>query len=577
MKQMNFLNQRQRTQRIVKRRMAGLLVMLGCFSILLSTSSKAGFDSVYTGTSKSVDKPSKVEFQYRLTPSEEIVAVKAKMGGEALFPQVVKYIDQDAIKTAVLFLIDTSNPRRGKEMVEAKKLVANVLSQADVARHTFGIYPFHGELDEQFAPMGTSLPELKQKVVGIKANGINTILYGSMLKAITALEQTEASRKAIVVISDWKSEDNVMNTKDFVSTSLERMKAGKIVCHSVVLVEEDQSELDTAEKLSSETGGKFVKVTRQSMTIPATFADGLLGDLENGGTAVVDMTDSKDAKKIVFEVETADGNQYEFVHSREAQSSSKASVIPAARPVVADVEDSDSAPKKSENDSEKLDLGDEDPTSEEAKDIFSNLIDGKDIYGLPIWAILAAIALIVFILIVILLIRGGKNKEDDFDSEFVKPGEGEPPVAEGIAGLEGDEQAASAYDAPPLPEVSAYPEQFDLGNGTAHCRTLPESGESIIAELQFGENSSRGVYPISEDKKAIRIGRGSDNDLSLNNDSVSRHHAEILSKRDGSFAITDLDSGNGVFVNNQGITQSALQAGDRVEIGEVTFVFHVES
>ncbi|NWK54078.1 FHA domain-containing protein [Verrucomicrobiaceae bacterium N1E253] len=78
-------------------------------------------------------------------------------------------------------------------------------------------------------------------------------------------------------------------------------------------------------------------------------------------------------------------------------------------------------------------------------------------------------------------------------------------------------------------------------------------------------------------KTAVRIGRGQDNDLSLKNDSVSRHHAEILNKRDGSFSITDLDSGNRVYVNGEEITQASLQVGDVVEVGEVTFTFDLEA
>jgi len=74
-------------------------------------------------------------------------------------------------------------------------------------------------------------------------------------------------------------------------------------------------------------------------------------------------------------------------------------------------------------------------------------------------------------------------------------------------------------------------------------------------------------------KTASRIGRRGDNDIVFSNDSVSGHHAEIHMARDGSFAITDLGSGNGVVINGKKITQSGLREGDLIELGEVRFRF----
>lgn len=545
--------------------------------------SEAGFDTVYTGASETADKPPKVEFHCRLTPNEKIVAVKVVAGGDELFPKVAQYVNQAGVKTAVLFLIDTSDPKRAKEVALAKKLVVDTLSHADGKRHVLGIYPFHGELDQTFAPMGTPLEELKQKAAGIQANGINTILYGSVLKAIGLLENTEADRKTLVVISDWKSEDNVMGTKEFVDAAVKRMKEGKILCHSVVLVEEDRSELDTAEKLSDGTGGQFVKVTRQHMVLPASFTQGFFGNIENGGTALVDMAGRESADKVVFEVETATGKKYQYTYARKTAGGAPG---PAATPAAPDPTPAASGPADApepaagpeatgdQPDTAGADDAESTEDEEESEGFIAGLMDGKELFGVPVWIVLAAIALIVLVLIVIavMLMRGGDDDED-FDTEFSTPGGNDASPA-------GAAEPADAGAPPALDPPSAaplFPEQFDLGNGVALCRTLPGPDEKISATLQFGENAVRGVYPISENKTAVRIGRGSDNDLSFNNDSVSRHHAEILSKRDGSYSITDLDSGNGVYVNGQEITQSALQPGDRVEVGEVVFVFNIES
>ncbi|MCP5540207.1 MAG: FHA domain-containing protein [Akkermansiaceae bacterium] len=72
----------------------------------------------------------------------------------------------------------------------------------------------------------------------------------------------------------------------------------------------------------------------------------------------------------------------------------------------------------------------------------------------------------------------------------------------------------------------------------------------------------------------IRIGRGRDNDLVLNNDSVSNNHCVIRQARDGTWTITDLKSGNGVFVNDQRVEETTLKEGDLIELGEVKMRFY---
>jgi hypothetical protein len=72
---------------------------------------------------------------------------------------------------------------------------------------------------------------------------------------------------------------------------------------------------------------------------------------------------------------------------------------------------------------------------------------------------------------------------------------------------------------------------------------------------------------------ALRVGRGKDNDLALKNDSVSRHHAEIHRTREGDFTITELNAGNGVFVNGEQVSKTKLKNDDIIELGEVRIRF----
>jgi hypothetical protein len=75
-------------------------------------------------------------------------------------------------------------------------------------------------------------------------------------------------------------------------------------------------------------------------------------------------------------------------------------------------------------------------------------------------------------------------------------------------------------------------------------------------------------------KTASTIGRSSDNDIQLRNDSISAHHAEIHRRREGDFYIVDLASSNGVYVNGSRVNQIEIHDGDLIELGDVRLHFY---
>lgn len=75
------------------------------------------------------------------------------------------------------------------------------------------------------------------------------------------------------------------------------------------------------------------------------------------------------------------------------------------------------------------------------------------------------------------------------------------------------------------------------------------------------------------DEKTIRIGRAPEMDIPIDNVSVSRAHAEIF-MTDGGWAIRDLDSSNGTFVNGEELGEPRrLSKGDEVSIGKFSLFF----
>lgn len=66
------------------------------------------------------------------------------------------------------------------------------------------------------------------------------------------------------------------------------------------------------------------------------------------------------------------------------------------------------------------------------------------------------------------------------------------------------------------------------------------------------------------------IGRGRDNTVTIDHAALSRKHARIVPERDG-WVIEDLNSTNGVHVNEERIKRAALKSGDSVRIGGLEF------
>ncbi|MDQ1032276.1 ABC-type multidrug transport system ATPase subunit/ABC-type multidrug transport system permease subunit [Streptomyces umbrinus] len=71
--------------------------------------------------------------------------------------------------------------------------------------------------------------------------------------------------------------------------------------------------------------------------------------------------------------------------------------------------------------------------------------------------------------------------------------------------------------------------------------------------------------------RMVRIGRGGDNDLVVDDLIVSRRHAELRAQPDGTYEIVDLGSHNGTFLNGQPVTRASIDAGDIVGIGHSAF------
>lgn len=73
------------------------------------------------------------------------------------------------------------------------------------------------------------------------------------------------------------------------------------------------------------------------------------------------------------------------------------------------------------------------------------------------------------------------------------------------------------------------------------------------------------------------VGRAPDNQIRLNDQQVSSHHAEFRAE-DGGYSLVDRGSTNGTFVNDQRLTSQVprrLNSGDRIRFGETIFTYEI--
>ena len=99
---------------------------------------------------------------------------------------------------------------------------------------------------------------------------------------------------------------------------------------------------------------------------------------------------------------------------------------------------------------------------------------------------------------------------------------------------------------------------------------FPGSPRLLVSTSDGAHGGQARTFPLTS--PLTILGRGTDCDLRLVDQGVSRHHAEIRVE-DGDVVLVDLGSTNGTFVEGQPIRRISLTDGTRVTLGRTTLVF----
>ena len=491
-------------------------VSLGVFLLIPATHAVAGtvgFDPGATKISEDKTPEPTLRFKYRLVPNAVLTATEVTCDGKAVESRATPYADNPLNLSAMLILVDTSvgtsKLPRTTTIELNKQAIADILNRSR-PNNLIGLSAFANDLVE-LTPVGAPAADTHAALSKLKADGMGTRIYRRAMDAIEKLSAVKADRKALLIFSDGKDED----TGYTLANVQDAAKKANVIVMAVGCPEsaQDVPALGNLERLGTESLGYYVQLplVQQSGTTRPQNPTGLAEALLGSlvGGGEVFASLKEASPTGKIAVTLTTQDGQKLEQCLQLVPPPTPTPSPTATPTATPTPEPIVSPTPAPT-----------PTKIEAAKTWVKQNTGLAIAG--------AVVLLGLLAVIIVALAGRKKIEPPAPVEiepFIEPS---PP-----AGLESAQNAAFAY-----------------------------------LVMQDAEASRLAIA-----KTASRIGRRGDNDIVFANDSVSGHHAEIHMARDGSFAITDLGSGNGVVVNGKKVTQSGLREGDLVELGEVRFRF----
>lgn len=99
-------------------------------------------------------------------------------------------------------------------------------------------------------------------------------------------------------------------------------------------------------------------------------------------------------------------------------------------------------------------------------------------------------------------------------------------------------------------------DELEPGQGLLLVKRGPNAGSTFLLE-----------------RDVTSVGRAPESDVFLDDVTVSRKHAQIVRRADGSFSVSDVGSLNGTYVNGEQVDETRLATGDEVQIGMFKLMF----
>jgi pSer/pThr/pTyr-binding forkhead associated (FHA) protein len=147
------------------------------------------------------------------------------------------------------------------------------------------------------------------------------------------------------------------------------------------------------------------------------------------------------------------------------------------------------------------------------------------------------------------------------------------------------------YDSMSVPVVAGHPDQYvqPYGGPQRPPQPPPYQPQQPPRQQQYQQpqyqqrRAYRAQLVVDGTPRTLElkpgsnlVGRGSDADLQLMDQGVSRRHADVHLS-DGQATVYDLGSTNGTSVNGHSVQSQQLQHGDVLRVGHTRLVFHEDS
>ena len=219
-----------------------------------------------------------IALNIRLTSAADIVRVTARINAAPVSLSGMAAYPAGQQTNAILFLVDTSDPRRQRAVDQAGRHIEQITGAAS-AHVRFGLARFDTELT-LLAGIGSKREQIIRQAKSLHAEGKTTELYRNMLVAIRELAKYPAERKFIFLLSDGLAEDRAYFHRDVVQAAIQNDISFYTLGYSGSVSQ--TVALQTLRRLSEDTGGQYIATRPGSFQIDPLLLQQMLGNMDSG-------------------------------------------------------------------------------------------------------------------------------------------------------------------------------------------------------------------------------------------------------------------------------------------------------
>lgn len=231
---------------------------------------------------KKMADPNLASCNFKAPPNSSPTSIKVEVAGAQSKPQSVSAYPASGQKTAVLFLLDVSDPSRREAVRSNVSQIREILGRLKPHQQV-GLAIFDSQYS-LLAPVGSSRDKINAALNAVRAGGAATEFYKNIIAGTKTIRASNADRRVLVLFSDGKAEDSAYGREDAVKA----IRSARITLIGLGFAESPSQvpALQTIERLSNETGGVFVKAG-PGYKLPSEFMDAPFESAESGGTFIL--------------------------------------------------------------------------------------------------------------------------------------------------------------------------------------------------------------------------------------------------------------------------------------------------